>query len=121
MTLSEGIDATKEIVAMFITDVHSELPSAKVNAGAKSKESIKLELQESAYNEALSYIKRMASGQSLDGVRIESSAVGELKNAFKVYMATCKENQANGNECKDVIDRLRAFGEKWQPIWEMSV
>ena len=99
------MELINEMAAMFITDVHSELPSAKVNAGAKSKESIKLELQESAYNDALSYIKRMASGQSLDGVRIESSAVGELKNAFKVYaLTTCKENHESGNECKDVIE-----------------
>ena len=52
-----------EMAAMFITDVHSELPSAKVNAGAKSKESIKLELQESAYNDALSPISRELASQ----------------------------------------------------------
>ena len=121
MTLSEGIDATKEIVAMFITDVHSELPSAKVNAGAKSKDAIITELQEASYNDALSYIKRMASGESMNGVLIESGAVGQLKHAFKVYALTCKENHESGNECKDVIDRLNAFGERWKPIWEMSV
>ena len=107
-----------EVVAMFITDVHSELPHAKVVSGAKSKDAIKVELQEHAYNEALSYIKRMASGQSLDGVRIESSAVGQLKHAFKVYLTTCEENHESGNECQDVIDRLNAFGEQWKPIWE---